>query len=106
MDKAFEILGAAGYPTTLVGGVLFLFFYLRKAEAGMRTEINGSLARLQKDKTDLQAIIDGLEQEVATKEKEIDEARTKRREAEDREFKEKRRADDAEAKLRRHGLMD
>lgn len=101
MDKALEVLGAAGYPTTLVGGVLFLFFYLRKAEAGMRTEINGSLARLQKEKQELQNAIDALEQEARERERLIDDLRMARRAAEDREVIERRRAEEAEAQLRR-----
>lgn len=102
MDKFLE---TAGYPTTIGGMVLFLFFYLRRAETGMRAEINGSLARLQQEKTELRAEIERLEQEAQDREVIFDELRTARREAEDREYAEKRRAESAEIRLKDHGLM-
>lgn len=104
MDKFLEVIGAAGYPTTTIGGVLLLFFYLRKAEAGMRTEINGSLARLQGEKAALQTEIDRLEEEADRMEDMFDQLRKDRRDAEDREIEQRRRAELAEAKLKELGL--
>lgn len=105
-ERLLEFAGSAGAPTTMVGSLLLLFFYLRKAEAGMRSEINGSLVRLQKEKVELQAAVDKLDAEVDT-------IRGERRIAEDARDVEKRRADAAEqradraeALLKRHGLVD
>lgn len=101
MDKVFETvagiltaIGPAGYPTSLLGGVLMLFFYHRKSEAGLRSELVTSLQRLQKDKEALQARIDRLQQEVDDGESEIDGYRKKNRALEDEAYNEKRRADD------------
>lgn len=99
-----QFLNVAGYPTTIGGMVLFLFFYLRHAESGMRAEINGSLSRLQTEKQELRAEITRLEEEAVAREAVFDQLRKARREAEDREYAEKRRADIAEAKLRENGL--
>lgn len=98
MDKFLEVLGAAGYPTTIVGGVLLLFFYLRKQESGVRADINGSLQRLQEDNQ-------RLEQEATIKEALIDQLRKDRREAEDRETAERRKREEYEAILKREGLL-
>lgn len=92
-EKLLEVLGTAGYPTTMVGGLLLLFFYLRKAEAGMRNEINSSLVRLQKDKAELQAQVNELEQEARDREKVFDELREERRNAQDEAYKYKMEAD-------------
>jgi septal ring factor EnvC (AmiA/AmiB activator) len=115
MDKAFEgfssfitAIGPAGYPTSILGGVLMLFFYLRKQEAGMRTEIVASLQRLQKDKEALQARIDALQLRIDTLQKEldsrdddIDALRMQRRELEDKAYNESRRADSALEQVRK-----
>lgn len=110
-EKLLELLGSAGAPTTMVGGLLLLFFYLRKAEAGMRSEINSSLVRLQKEKTDLQAVIDKLEGEAQAREIVFDGLREERREAQDgmyaairRAEAAERRAEIAEEKLRKNGI--
>lgn len=100
MDKVFEgissfmtAIGPAGYPTSLLGGVLMLFFYLRKQEAGVRNDIVLSLQRLQKDKEILQARIDVLQAELDSKELEIDSVRKARRSVEDSLYNESKRAD-------------
>lgn len=107
MDKVIEgfgsfisAIGPAGYPTSLLGGVLMLFFYLRKQEAGVRNDIVASLERLQKDKAALQTRIDTLQAELDAKESEIDGLRAQRRELEDKAYNEGRRADAAIESLR------
>lgn len=103
MEKFFDILGTAGYPSGIVGIVLMLLFYLRKQESGVRTDINGSLQRLTAETIDLREELDG-EKEARKEEKreleaEIDTLRKERRAAEDREDQQRRRAEAAEAKL-------
>lgn len=113
MDEKFlEFASSAGAPTTMVGSLLLLFFYLRKAEAGMRTEINGSLVRLQQEKEALKAEIAAKETEAEGLQGIIDSLRQARRDAEDaadaqrrRADYEKIRADRAEDLLRKHGLL-
>jgi septal ring factor EnvC (AmiA/AmiB activator) len=92
VDKVLDILGAAGYPSGFAGIVLMLLFYLRKQESGIRADINGSIQRLQAEKTDLEAKLDAQDDE-------IDLLRKERREAEDREDKQRRRADALQARL-------
>lgn len=92
MDKFLDILGTAGYPSGIVGIVLMLLIYLRKQESGVRTDINGSLQRLTAENLD-------LKDELEEKETLIDTLRKERREAEDREDMQRRRAEAAEAKL-------
>lgn len=99
MEKFFDILGTAGYPSGIVGIVLMLLFYLRKQESGVRSDINGSLQRLTAETLDLKDEIDELREEVRTKEAEIDLLRKERREAEDRETQQRRRAEASEARL-------
>lgn len=108
MDKAFEgfssfitAIGPAGYPTSLLGGVLMLFFYLRKQEAANRNDIVSSLQRLQKDKEFLLGRIDTLQKELDAKEAEIDALRGQRREQEDKAYNESRRAEAALEEVRR-----
>ena len=91
VDKLFDALSAAGYPTTIVGGVLLLFFYLRKQESGVRADINGSLERLTKENEDLR-------QENEEKETLIDGLRKEKREAEDLAHEYRRRLEDFERK--------
>lgn len=99
MDKFWDILGTAGYPSGFVGICLMLLFYLRKQESGVRTDINGSLQRLTAETLDLKDEIDSNRDEIRSKEGEIDTLRRERRESEDREDKQRRRAEAAEAKL-------
>lgn len=103
MDQLFQFLSSAGYPTSIVGGVLLLFFYLRKAEAGIRAENAITFERLQKQVAELKAEIEKLEKEILEKEELIDGLRNLRRESEDREHDARRRAAEAEAKLRKLG---
>lgn len=91
---------STGYQTTMIGGVLLLFFYLRRQEAGVRNDINTSLQRLQKDKELLEAQIKELQAELDQRESEIDRVRRERREAEDTATRESRRADLAELRLK------
>lgn len=108
MDKVFEgvsaflsAVGPAGYPTSFLGGMLMLFFYLRKSEAGLRSELVTSLQRLQKDKDGLQARIDALQKELDEAEAEIDRLRKVNRAIEDKAYNESRRADDLLDQLRK-----
>lgn len=108
MDKVFEgfgslisTIGPAGYPTSLLGGVLMLFFYLRKQESGVRNDIVLSLQRLQKDKDALQARVDALQRELDAKENEIDAFRAQRRDLEDKAYNEGRRADGLQEVVRK-----
>lgn len=108
MDKVFEGVGAflsavgpAGYPTSLLGGVLMLFYYLRKSEAGLRSELVSSLQRLQKDKEALQARIDALQKECDERDNEIDRLRAANRGLEDKAYNESRRAEDILDSLRK-----
>ena len=106
MDKFLDILGTAGYPSGIVGIVLMLLFYLRRQESGVRTDINGSLQRLTAETLDLRDEIDGLEDKLKEKDLEIDLDRKERREAEDREDQQRRRADAAEQRLKQLGEPD
>jgi hypothetical protein len=80
----------------MIGGVLLLFFYLRRQEAGLRQDINVSLQRLQQDRKEMQARLDA--QEI-----EIDKERRGRREAEDEATKQRRRADELADIIRKSG---
>lgn len=111
-EKLLELITSAGGQTTVVGGLLLVFFYLRKAEAGMRNEINGSLVRLQKDKQDLLQRIDELEEESRSRETLFDSLREERRVAQDEKYEAIRlkeaaeaRAATAETKLRKNGIV-
>lgn len=106
MDKFLDILGTAGYPSGIVGIVLMLLFYLRRQESGVRTDINGSLQRLTAETLDLKDEIDELEEKLKEKNLEIDLVRKERREAEDREDQQRRRADAAEQRLKQLGEPD
>jgi chromosome segregation ATPase len=76
-----------------------LLFYLRKQESGVRADINGSLQRLTAETLDLKDEIDDLQEKLSTKESTVDLHRRERREAEDREDIQRRRAEAAEAKI-------
>lgn len=111
MEQLFSILGTAGFPTSIAGALVFLFFWLKKYEASVRAEMTVSLERLQKDKEELQKRIKELETDVDDRETKIDELRKKMREAEDESIarirnieenaiKHQRRAEEAELLLR------
>lgn len=102
MDKLWAALMSNAYPTTMVSGLILLVIYLRKQESGVRTELNTTLQRLQREKEALQALVDRLEAEAQKREEDVDKLRAERRAAEDREDVEKRRADRAEADLKRN----
>lgn len=70
--------------TSLFGAVLMLFFYLRKQEKGLRSELVLSLNRLQKDKEGLIARISAMQAELDSRETQIDTLRKMRREVEDK----------------------
>lgn len=93
MDELLNLVGIAGGPTTIVGLCLSVLFYLRKQEAGIRADINGSLARLTTENEDKDAEIDKLQSQIDT-------LRTERRSHQDAEAKERLRADLAEARLK------
>lgn len=99
MDKFLDLLGTAGVPSGFVGVCLILLFYVRRQEAGVRTDINGSLQRLTAEKLDLNDEIDALKEDITAREKEIDALRKERREAEDREDEYRRRAKALEIKV-------
>jgi predicted nucleic acid-binding Zn-ribbon protein len=90
VEKIFEIISTSGPQGGFVAIVLLLLFFIRKQEAGVRTEINGSLQRLQTENEGLRARIVELEDE-------IDVLRKERRAAEDREDQQRRRAEAAES---------
>lgn len=92
MEKIFEIISTSGPQGGFVAVVLLLLFFVRKQEAGVRNEINGSLQRLQTDN-------DGLRAKIGELNSEIDTLRKERRAAEDREDQQRRRAEAAESKL-------
>jgi predicted nucleic acid-binding Zn-ribbon protein len=96
VDKVLDVLGTASGPSTIVGIILTIFFYLRKQESGIRADINGSLQRLQTEN-------ENLRQEIEEKEATIDELRKERRAAEDREDQQRRRAEVAEDDLKNMG---
>lgn len=101
LDKVWEAVVANGSPGIVVTGLMMILVYLRKQESGVRIELNTTLARLQREKEALQAIIDRLEAEARLREDEFDVLRAARREAEDKLGAEKRRADAAEEELRK-----
>lgn len=99
MDKFLDLLGTAGFPSGFVGICLMLLYYVRRQEAGVRSDINGSLQRLTAEKLDLNEEIDTLKAEIRTLEDTIDLLRKERREAEDRADQLRRRAEAAEDKI-------
>lgn len=99
LDKFLELLGTASFPSTIVGGVIFLFFYLKKQEGELRAELTATLKRLQEEKVALYNTIDKLEQEAEDRESTIDKLRRDLRSAEDDAIFHRRRADRAEALL-------
>lgn len=99
MDKLIELLGTVGGPGTVIGVCLTLLFWVNRQSSGIRTEINGSIQRLTVEKESQQAEIEELEDKIEKKEATIDLLRKERREAEDRESAQRRRADELEIKL-------
>lgn len=97
MDSLFQLIGSAGIPTSFTGLLLLIFFYVQKNSAVIRAEIVGSLERVQRENIELQSTMD--KQTVL-----IDELRQQKRDAEDVAHAERRRANDAEDKLRRNGI--
>lgn len=96
MDAVFNVLSTAGFPTSIAGTLIFLFFWLKKYESGVRAEIIASLARLQEEKLALQLRIRELEDEAEERESKIDELRATIRATEDDAFQNRRRAEEAE----------
>lgn len=97
-EKLLELITSAGGQTTVVGGLLLVFFYLRKAESGMRSEINNSLVRLQADKQELQEQIDKMEEDSRNREILFDTLREERRAAQDAQHDALRQKHDAEVR--------
>lgn len=93
MDILLDLLASAGPAGGIIGVVLLLLFYLRKQEQGVRADVNGSLARLTAENLDLRAEIREQDLKLEDYEAKFDELRTARREAEDRELQQTRRAD-------------
>lgn len=102
LAQLLSAISSAGYPATMIGGVLLLFFYLRKQEGILRQDFNVMLQRLQKDRQDLQTRLDARDDELDEKEAEIDKERRLRRDAEDEATKQRRRADDLADILRKN----
>lgn len=97
MDKFVDIISAAGYPTTIAGGIVFLFFYLRKQEAAIRTTTREQIADLEEDLERRRTEILRLEDELKAVKKLLTESQ-------DESIIERRRAEAAEARLRSAGL--
>lgn len=58
MDAFLQLAGTAGLPTSFVGVLLFLFFYMRKQEAAVRVEQLATIARLRGEIVELDAAKD------------------------------------------------
>lgn len=80
LEKLFEIIGSAVSPTSFIGGILILLFWLRRQETGIRTEITGSLERLQKEREGLEESLDEAQEKIKdlndTVDKQLNEKRT------------------------------
>jgi predicted phage gp36 major capsid-like protein len=97
VDRFVDIISAAGYPTTIAGGIVFLFFYLRKQEAAIRTTTREQIADLEEDLERRRTEILRLEEELRAIKKLLTESQ-------DESIIERRRAEAAEARLRSAGL--
>lgn len=97
MDKFVDIISAAGYPSTIAGGIVFLFFYLRKQEAAIRITTKEQISDLEEDLEKRRNEILRLEEEI----KLLKQLLTK---TQDESILERRRAEAAEAKLKSAGL--
>lgn len=58
MDAFLQLAGTAGLPTSFVGVLLFLFFYMRKQEAAVRVEQLATITRLRGEVVELDAAKD------------------------------------------------
>lgn len=80
LEKLFEIIGSAVSPTSFIGGILILLFWLRRQETGIRTEITGSLERLQKEREGLEESLDEAQEKIKdlndTVDKQLNDKRT------------------------------
>lgn len=92
MDEILGLVGTAAGPSTVVGLCLTVLFYLRKQEAGIRADINGSLARLTAENED-------KDLEIETLHTQLDALREAKWKALEESAKQKLRADLAEARL-------
>jgi hypothetical protein len=97
VDKFIDIISAAGYPTTIAGGIVFLFFYLRKQEALIRTTTREQIKTLEED-------LEKRREEIIRLEAEIRGLRTLLTLTEDESILNRRRAENAEARLKSAGL--
>lgn len=97
MDKFIDVISAAGYPTTIAGGIVFLFFYLRKQEALIRTTTREQIKTLEED-------LEKRREEIIRLELEIKGLRTLLTLTEDESILNRRRAENAEARLKIAGL--
>ncbi len=61
MDALLQLVGTAGFPTSFVGVLLFLFFYMRKQEAEVRAVQIASIERLRAEVVELDAAKDKAE---------------------------------------------
>lgn len=103
MDILLDLLATAGPTGGIIGIALLILFFIRKQEAGVRSDINGSLHRLTAENADLRIELAEKKAEIEDLEDKLDELRTARREAEDRELQQRRRAD---AYLHQLGELD
>lgn len=58
MDAILQVVGTAGIPTSFVGVMLLLFFYMRKQEAEVRAVQIAAIERLRADVVELDAAKD------------------------------------------------
>jgi len=97
VDKFVDIISAAGYPSTIAGGIVFLFFYLRKQEAAIRVTTKEQIADLEQDLEKRRAEILRLEEEVKL-------LKTLLTLSQDESIINRRRAEAAEAQLKGAGI--
>jgi hypothetical protein len=97
MTTLLDMIGKAGYPASVAAILVAIFFYLRKQESVIRLEINTTLARMQHEKDNLEALIAKMAVDEQVREQYIDTLREKLRESEDDRHRLLRRAEAAEA---------
>lgn len=97
MDRIVDIISAAGYPSTIAGGIVFLFFYLRKQEAAIRITTKEQIADLEEDLEKRRAEILRLEEEIKL-------LKALLTTTQDESIIHRRRAEAAEARLKYAGL--
>lgn len=97
MDKFVDIISAAGYPSTIAGGIVFLFFYLRKQEAAIRITTKEQISDLEED-------LERRRTEILRLEEEIKLLKTLLTLSQDESILNRRRAEEAEARLRHNGI--